>query len=62
MFNEYEETIETNEQTTLTNWNALTFEEIKDDIDEDVEKWIPEIDDFKIGRDYKNYEVLVANG
>lgn len=38
------------------------YEEIKDDIDEDVEKWIPEIDDFKIGRDYKNYEVLVANG
>ena len=49
MFNQYEETIETNEQTTLTNWNALTFEEIKDEVDEDVEKWIPEVNDFRIG-------------
>ena len=49
MFNEYSTEKEINEQTTLTNWDTLEFEEIKDEIETDVEKWIPEINDFKIG-------------
>lgn len=49
MFNENITETETTEQTTLTNWDTLEFEEIKDEIESDVEKWIPEINDFKIG-------------
>lgn len=48
MFNEYEETTETNEQKTLNNWDTLEFEEIED---EQVDQWKPEkTNDFIIGR------------
>lgn len=49
MFNEYTTENETNEQKTLDSWESLDFEEVKDDIEDDVEKWIPEVNDFKIG-------------